>query len=198
MSNFKPYKQAYTLAAASLTGHASNVTGADWVITTDAAGDGLCHKVTVRNDTANNHSAKTIVLTGIGGNGEPISETIAAPAGSATVTSTKFYKQLLSAVPSATIGADTFDIGWTAEAVTPWLGIRSAPAVVAAIVGGTINYDIEYSYEQSAAEANDIVFTAESAKTAKVDHVFTGPIGAARVHVNSHTSGTLTVHIIVQ
>jgi len=198
MANFKPYKQSYTVAAASLTGHASNVTGDTWVVTTDTASDGLCHKVTVRNDSVTDHAAKTIVLTGIGGNGEPISETITAPGVSATVTSTKFYKQLLSAVPSATIGADTFDIGWTAEAVTPWLGIRSAPSVVAVIVGGTINYDIEYSYEQSAAEANDVVFTAESSKTAKIDHVFTGPLGAARVHVNSHTSGTFTVHIIVQ
>lgn len=41
-------KQTFTASAASLTGHASNVTGAAWTISTAGAADGLSHHVTIR------------------------------------------------------------------------------------------------------------------------------------------------------
>ena len=189
------FTNSFTCAAASLTGHASNVTGAAFTIATSSAGDGLEHKVTVRNDAAVDHSAKTLALVGVGANGEAVTETLTAPGTSATVTSTKYYKSLTSVTPSATIGADTFDIGWTAAARSAWFNITRYPLTVAVSVGGTINFDLQHSHNASVADSNLYPFTADSAKTANLEHSYTAPVQKSRVVVNSHTSGTFA-HII--
>lgn len=189
------FTQSYTCAAASLTGHASNATGAAWTIATGAAGDGLAHKVTVRNDSVTDHGAKTIVLVGVGPNGETLTETIAAPGTSATVTSTLYYKSLTSATPSATIGADTFDIGWTAAAHSPWLKVAKCPATVVCFIGGTINFDIQHSHSSSVADSNLYPFNAEAGKTASTEHIYTSPVQKVRINVNSHTSGTFALQV---
>lgn len=186
-------KESYTVAAASLTGHASNVTGDAWTITTAGADDGLAHQVTIRNDSVTDHSAKTIVLVGTGANGEAVTETLAAPGTSATVTSVKYYKTLTSATPSATIGADTFDIGWAATARSPWFYVSKLPAV-AVSVGGTINYDIQHKYDE--AVSTETAFNSATGKTADYEHVYTVAPRAARIDVNSHTSGTFTVFVV--
>lgn len=186
---------SFTCAAASLTGHASNATGAAFTIATTSAGDGLEHKVTVRNDSATDHSAKTLALVGVGANGEAVTETLTAPGTSATVTSTKYYKSLTSVTPSATIGADTFDIGWTAAARSAWLTITRYPVTVAVHVGGTINFDLQHSHASSIVDSNSYPFTADSSKTANLEHSYTAPVQKSRVVVNSHTSGTFA-HII--
>lgn len=198
-------KQSYTVAAANLTGHASNVTGASWTIATTTASDGLAHYVTVRNDSVTDHSAKTILLTGTGANGETVTETINAPGTSATVTSTKPFKTLTSAVPSATIGADTFDIGWAATAVSPWIdtdyNADNFNVSVAVDAGGTINYDVQHTYSVTAYGnpdyANAVAFNHSSlaAKTADAYGAHTSPVAAVRVNVNSHTSGTFSVYV---
>ena len=54
----------YTPEDNNLTGFASNVTGATWTLTATSSGDGLAHQVTIRNDTANDHSGKTATLVG--------------------------------------------------------------------------------------------------------------------------------------
>ena len=186
-------KQSFTVAAANLTGHASNVTGASWAITTTSAGDGMSHFVTIRNDSATDHSGKTITLSGTCANGLAVTEDLAGPAGSATVTSTRSYESLTAIATSATIGTDTFDIGWTAAARSPWYYVRNL-AAVAVSVGGTINFDIQHKYDE--AVTNAIAFTAEAAKTVDTEHVYTTPIRAARVDVNSHTAGTFTVYVV--
>ena len=73
------------VADADLTGFLSNATGATWTIATTAPTDGLAHQVSIRNDTANDHSAKTAVLTGTDANNAVLTETVTLPAGSATV-----------------------------------------------------------------------------------------------------------------
>jgi hypothetical protein len=194
------FQREFTVAAASLTGHASNVTGAEWAIATASAGDGLAHKVTIRNDSATDHGAKTVTLTGSGANGEAITETLAAPAGSATVTSTKAFKVLDSAVPSATIGADTFDIGWVAAGVSPWVELNQElqdfNVSVAVAVGGTINYDVQHTYHETFAEAVAFNHSGMTANTASDDGQYICPVSAVRVNVNSHTSGTFELFVV--
>jgi hypothetical protein len=196
------HRRTYTAAAASLTGHASNVTGAAWVIATAGAADGLAHHVTIRNDSATNHSAKTIVLVGTGANGEALTETLAAPGTSATVTSTKAFKTLTSATPSATIGADTFDIGWAATGHTPWVDLRPnvehfAASAAVYLVSGSLNFDGQHTYDHPPTE-DSVVFntSALTAKTATTDASYTAPITGFRVDVNSHTSGVFTVVVL--
>jgi archaellum component FlaF (FlaF/FlaG flagellin family) len=185
------------VAAANLTGHASNVTGAAWVVATASAGDGLAHHVTIRNDSVTNHSAKTVILTGKDANGNVQTETMNLPGASATVTSTKPFKELDGAVPSATIGADTMDIGWAATAVSPWVPLnfhlQNFSASVAVAIVGTINYDVQHTYDDiNAADAFAFNHTSLVAKTANADGSYVTPVAAVRVDVNSHTGGSFT------
>lgn len=200
MANRFPVKQTYTCAAADLTGHASDVTGATWVIATADAGDDLAHKITVRNDTATNHSTKTIVLVGTGANGEAITETIAAPNNAATVTSTKFFASLTSATVSATIGVDTFDIGWTAAAVTPWVdvdyGKDNFNVSIAVQKGGTINYDVQHTMDTAYDGAVAFNHASLAGQTASAYGNYTAPVVSVRANINSHTSGTVILYVL--
>jgi hypothetical protein len=188
-----PFSQTFTLAAASLTGHASNVTGASWTIGTATAGDGLAHHVTIRNDAAVDHSAKTITLSGVDADGNAISETLVAPGASAIVTSTKAFKSLGSAIPSATIGADTFDIGWAATGFTPFVECRNfgTASVAVFLESGTVNFGIQHCY------TSDLkAFNAETGKTASAYHEYSAPVYAVRAAINSHTSGVITLQVL--
>lgn len=105
-------------ANASLTGFASNVTGAAFTLTATSSGDGLAHQVSIRNDSANDHSGKTVTLVGTDPDGYALTEVVTGPGASATVESAGYFLTLTSATPSSTIGADTFDIGWVDEVAT--------------------------------------------------------------------------------
>jgi len=195
-----PVKQSYTCAAANLIGFASNVTGATWTLTANTAGDGLAHLVTIRNDTVNDHSGKTITLTGINADGIAITETLAGPGISATVTSTKAYKQLTTITVSATIGADTFDIGWSAVAFSPWINFdfhaKPFSASAAVFVGGTINFDLQHTYNEDDDLSTSSTFTALSGQTVNAEKAYTAPVVAVRAKVNSHTSGTFELYVL--
>lgn len=194
-------KQSYTAAALNATGYVSNATGATWTLSATTAADSLAHPVTIKNDSANDHSAKTAVLTGTDANDNALTETLALPAGSATVTSTKMFKTLTTVVPSATIGADTMDIGWTAVAQSPWVYLDYGQSVfnvsVAANIGGTINYDVEHTYE-AAVDGSSFAFkhTGLTSKTTDQDGQYIAPVSAVRVNINSHTAGTVDFYVV--
>ena len=194
-----PIKQVYTVAAENLTGHAS-VTGDAWVIGTANAGDGLAHQVTIKNNSVTDHSAKTIVLTGSDARGNAQTETLAAPGASATVTSTKLWGWLNTATPSVTIGADTFDIGWAAAAVSPWVDLeyyrKDFAVSVAVVASGTINYDVEHTYDTDLSGAEPFKHSLLQSKTASDDGQYAYPVTAVRVRVNSHTSGKVAFSVL--
>jgi hypothetical protein len=182
------------VADASLTGFASNVTGAAFVLTATAATDGLAHQVSIRNDSVTDHSGKTVTLVGTDPNGKALTEVVTAPGTSATVESAGYFLTLTSATPSATIGADTFDIGWVDEVATATYPIdwRSPYACnIAVDVTGTIDFTVQQAFNQvldgTAPVWSNI--TALASKTA--DTVSTAAIGATaiRLLVNSYSSG---------
>src|SRR5574337_64867 len=106
------YETAFMVVVVSAIGFKSNATGATWTLTATTPNDGLAHKVTIANDSATDHSAKTAVITGTDANNNALTETVNLPAASpAVVTSTKFFKTVTSIVPSATIGGDTMGLG---------------------------------------------------------------------------------------
>ena len=194
---FTKHQLPVTCAALSAAGLAASVTGAAFALDSNlVATDGLAHKVTVTNLTNNSHAGKTLAIVGLGANSEAITETLTAPAGNGTVTSVNFYRAITSITPSATIGADTFSIGWTAAGRSKWLDVLRAPASVAVYASGTINYDLQHSYADNIADANSYPFNGEAAKTASVDHAYTSPISKVRVNVNSHTSGVFNLNVI--
>lgn len=197
----RPRSYTYTLAALNRTGYLSNATGATWTLTsTTGPADGLAHLVTIIGDAATNHSAKTAVITGTDASDQAISETVNLPNGTATVTSTKYYKTVTSVVPSATIGADTMDIGWSAVGVTPTYVLDGACLAVASYSvepgATTANFTVQESNEDpfTAGYMQNCWYTAAAAGSVLVGGVFKESSRAARVLVNSHTSGVIEVN----
>jgi hypothetical protein len=194
------YSTQFTVSAADLTRFASNVTGATFTLTETTTGDSLAHQVTVRNDSATDHSAKTIILTGTDSVGAALTETINAPGVSATVTSSKFFLTLTSAVPSATIGADTFDIGIAATARSPWVRLNAyadTPATTIGVtVSGTINYDVLLCLDAPSGNSLTYNHADLTAKTATAYGGLTTPVTGVCVDVNSNTSGVFTLQVV--
>lgn len=192
----RPKEFDIDVADASLTGFASNVTGAAFTITTTATSDGLAHQVSIRNDTANDHSGKTVTLVGTDANGYAQTEVVTGPAGSATVESTLFFKTLTSATPSSTIGADTFDIGWVDEVASKMIPInwRGPTTSISVDVTGTLDFTVQQTFDTWAtvAEAQAVgwlAISALSAKTADTLGAATAGATAIRVILNSYSSG---------
>jgi len=197
-----PYSQiTYTPANVSLTGFASNVTGAAFTLTATSSGDSLAHQISIRNDSATDHSAKTLAAVGTDENGKAQTETITAPGASATVESAKYWMTLTSLTPSATIGADTFDIGWVDEFVTPTYPInwRGDSAAMNIGVTGTINYDVQQTFDDIQFKTTPYTWSVDvaatqSGATATLPILYSAHPKGVRLLVNSYTSGaTLTL-----
>jgi len=187
-------------ANTDLLRYASNATGATWTLTETTPGDGLARVVTIKNDSATDHSAKTAILTGTDADGRAQTETLNLPSTSATVTSTKHFLTLTSVVPSATIGADTMDIGIGDDIVSKtyplnhWSDV-AAPALID--VTGTINVDIELTFDPPN-QPEEFTWTDQSTPiwvnstnfaAATADKFSTLDVGAyaARFRINTYT-----------
>lgn len=192
------FTKTLTPANASLTGFASNVTGATFTLTASNSGDSLAHRVSIRNDSATDHSGKTVTLVGTGADGAALTEVVTAPGTSATVESTSYFMTLTRATPSATIGADTFDIGWADEFVTKTIPLnwKGGPGALRITVGGTINYDLENTLSDIQFETINwfVDDAAQDDETASLTARWEVTSKAIRVKANSYSSGaTLTL-----
>jgi len=138
-------------ANTSAVRYASNATGATFTLAqTTTGGVGLARIVSIVNDATTDHSGKTIAIVGTDADGKAQTETITGPGNAATVVSTKHFLTVTSVTPSATIGADTFDIGFNDDCVskTVPLDYRSTfAAVVSANMSGTVAWDYEVTYD---------------------------------------------------
>jgi len=198
----RPNKLSYSPAAANLIGYAENVSGATWTLTATTSADEMAHLVTIRNDVAVDHSAKTAILTGTDPDGNAQTETLSLPGASLTVTSTKYFKTLTTVVPSATIGADTMDIGWSAVSVTPTYPLDTYASNAANAymdISGTINFTGQQSFanvwEDDTYLTSFSAVTAFTGKTADTAGQMNEGATAMRVLINSITTGaTLTIY----
>lgn len=190
----------YTPANENLTGFASNVTGAAFTLTATSSGDSLAHQVSIRNDSITNHSGKTITLVGTDADGRAQTEIVTGPAASATVESSLYWLTLTSATPSATIGVDTFDIGWADEFAAKTLPVdwRSGEASLDVNVTGTINYDIEQSFDDVQLKTTAFSWSVDdpvtqSSQTADQTVLYLSHPKALRLKINSYSSGASIV-----
>lgn len=198
--------QTYTFAALDANGYADDVAyaGGGYALTASTAGDGCEHPVTILGNAATDHSGKTFTVAGTNADDVAISEALAGPNGVATVTTTLYFKTVTSVTVDATTGADTFDIGWTSLAHTPFvpLDIWINPfqvGVGAVVVSGSVNYDLQHTYDniESASPALVAYNNATMAgKTASFDVGLTYPVKAIRLDVNSHTTGVMRFTVI--
>jgi len=191
----RPHEYDFDPANVSLTGFASNVTGATFTLTANSSGDGLAHRVSIRNDSATDHSGKTVTLVGTDPDGNALTEVVTGPGTSATVESAGYFLALPTATPSATIGADTFDIGWVDEFCSQTIPLNWRAQTAAAInvdVTGTINFTVQQTFDAVSGtgphqNAQWLNIAALATKTA--DTTATASVGATaiRLVVNSYT-----------
>ena len=196
----------YTPEDDNLTGFLSNATGATWTLTTTTPGDSLAHFVIITNDSATDHSGKTAALPGTDADGRAQTETLTLPAASVAVTSTKYWKTLTTVFPSATIGADTMDIGWTDDIIGPTIPVNWRSLHFSLThqvdVSGTINYDLEYTLggvlgstaPSTLSWLNHATTVNEATDQSGSD---TANITAVRLAINSLTAGaTISLYLL--
>lgn len=201
-----PIRYSFAPATASTTGYAASVTGATFTLTNTTATDLLAHRVTVLNNSATNHSAKTLTFTGTDVDGFALTETIAAPAGNATVTTTGYYKTLTSVTVSATIGASTFSIGWAAQFISPTIGLNYHGGITGLniIVTGTINYTIQQTFNNiQTLDRTTINWLNQDdstlvAATASSNGNYIAGVIATRLVVNSYSASATIQYNITQ
>jgi hypothetical protein len=204
----RPYTKTYSPVTAATAGFATGVTGATFTLTTLATPDGLAHQVTILNNTATDHSAKTITIVGTDADGTSITETLAAPAGSVSVTSVKYYATLVSVTPSATIGADTFNIGYAAVSLSRTFVLNRRAGVnvatVSAVVTGTVNFTGQELFTGPQDYVNPpcnsqtwFDMSGMTSKTASTTSTNTTNAQATRIKINSVTNGaTIALSIL--
>lgn len=202
----RPYIYSASPVTSLATGFATNVSGATWTLTNTTTSDGLGHLVTIQNNSATDHSAKTGTIVGTDVDGHALTETVNLPAGTSTVTGTKYFKTVTSITPSATVGADTFNLGWGAVSVTPSFVLdrfANVGAAVMADISGTINFTGEETFNpmqsQTAFPSNSNTWFTMSGLSAKTaDTVSSCTLGAVgvRIKTNSVTNGA-TLSIVI-
>jgi hypothetical protein len=201
----RPVNRTYTPTTLNASGFALNVTGAVWALTANTVGDGVAHQVTIKNNSATDHSAKTAVITGNNADGATQTETINLPAGTATTTSALYFLTVTSVVPSATIGADTMNLGWNNLIATPMVVCdpyrQSAPRLTVEVTG-TINFTGQECYDDPFVQGVVpawFTITALSGKTANTSTDADGGITGFRVITASFTAGaTLKVGVLTR
>ena len=197
----RPKKYSYTVAAASAAGFmaTTTLTGAGPTFTTiaGAPGDGLAHLVSVTS--AANINTIVFTINGTDANDNTVSTTVTG-VNANTVTGTVYFKTVTSVSISATLGANTASVGWTAVAYSPILrlnypGVGQA-TIQCDVAGSTINYTPLQSVSPVVADHTSMSWLAAVAAGATSTVTTCAQAATAvRVLVNSHTSGVLKVSI---
>jgi len=203
-----PIKFSYTPAATTAAGLADDIAYAapGYALTANDAGDGLAHIISILGNAVTDHSGKTFTISGTDADGILQSEAIAGPNGVATVTTTKYFLTVTSVTVSATTGADTFDIGFTAVAVCPsfLLNRRQDDFQVSlgVAITGTINFTVQHCFDaQHVTAPSTLTWWPHSSlvsKTVSADGNYAFPVTATRLLINSVTAGATVVFFVVQ
>jgi len=193
----RPKRIVYTLTALSANGFAANLTGTGPFTTFSAPGDGIAHQVTLQS--AANLSGITMTVVGKDSNGNAQTEAIAGPNAN-TVNLTKYFKTITSITASATLGANTMNVGWTALVQTPTIPVDFAkltgPCVVVGI-GGTVTYTAQQTSDDIFNLSNTIAWATlgTAGATATATTMANSGTTGVRVTVASHTSGVITLAV---
>lgn len=196
--------QSYTSVALSATGFASAVaySGGGYALSATTPNDGTGHLVTFLNNTATTHVGQNITFTGTDANDNPLTETLTGPGASVAITTAGFYKTLTSVTASATTGADTFNIGWTAGSVgaTIYPIIERFGAfnteIFCLVASGSPTYGVDYTADATPAGLIASSWLAHAtivAKTVTFDGQLTYPVLALRLHFTATGKVNITV-----
>lgn len=142
-----------------------------------------------------NDSGITFTVTGKNFAGNPLTETITG-GNIAAVATTQDFKTVSSVTHTGSV-AGTVTIGTNGVGSSPWFMIDRDQGIVnigiAVIVSGTMNYTVEYTYDDPNAPYTGTFptafpLTALASKTASTDSLITFPVFAIRLTQNSFTN----------
>lgn len=203
-----PVRFSFTPAALNATGLASAVaySGGGYALSATTMADSLAHIVTITGLAATNHSAKTFTITGTDANDATLTEAIAGPNGAVAVSSTLHFKTVTSVTVSATTGADTFNIGWTAVAVSQTCPLNwrdeNYQVALGVIITGTINVTVQHTVDglhgEYVTQPSWFPHSFLASITASADGNYDFPAVATRLLINSVTAGATVVLAVVQ
>lgn len=203
----RPKSWSYTPADDDTDGFGNDLVGTSgvaFVLTATTAADSLAHKViiTPSGSVTGNYS-----ITGTDADGRTQTETLATDTTNA-VTSAKYYKTLTSILAPSGIGAETVDIGWTDDIVTPTILLNHKQADFKVRFNVIITGTIDYSVQQTLSEirSGDSAYSTWNwlshgsvvAKTTSQEGYFAVPVTAMRVLINSLTTGATFKILLVQ
>ena len=202
-------KLSHTPAALSANGLAAAVAWAagGYALSATTMNDQLGHLVTIAGIAVTDHNAKTFTVTRTDADGIALTEGIAGPNGAVTVTTTKHFKTVTSITVSSTTGADTFNLGWSAVAVSQTICIdwreNSFEVSLGLIITGVINYSIQHCLDNlrgtvAPVSLNWFPHSSLVAKTANADGNYAFPITATRLLINSITAGATIQTYVMQ
>lgn len=201
----RPRKFSYIPADDDTDALANDITGTGpWVPTATSAGDGLAHLISLNSAAA--LDGIDITLTGTDADDIPQTETRAGPGAGLTVYSSKYFKTLTGVSASSTLGANTMDVGYKDDCVTPtyplnWRG-NEFTVSLGVNVTGTINYTVQHCMQRmSDGPPSTLTWWPHSSlasKTADADGNYGFPVTAIRLHINSLTAGALVDFHVTQ
>ena len=167
----------------------------------------------------NEGAPRTLALVGTDRAGNAIKETLSVPAGGAgsPINTTQDFLTLTSATPAGGGWSANMTLGTGGIASGPWIVMNSQVSPsnigIAVVVSGTVNYTVEYTYDNlnaltlsgsqgfsSIIQPTVWSFSALASKTASTDLVnvpWIEPIWAMRLTLNSFTNpGSATATFI--
>jgi len=137
-------------ANSSTDHYGSGVTGATFTMDETDSGDSLARQPIVLNNDARDDAAITLTFVGTDADGKAQTEVTAGPGISTTVTATKFYLTLTSVTPVSTIGANTYDIGYTDIIVSKTYPLNhwsDVAAPINVVETGTADFTAELTFD---------------------------------------------------
>jgi hypothetical protein len=171
-------------AAADTNNIASGVTassGAAFTLITDiaGAGDGLAHKIII---TPSGSVTGNYTITGKDADGKAFSETLATDTVNA-VTSVDYYATDIVVTAPAGLGAETVDIGWTADSLSPQINPKLSRVPTfnlgfgCSVESGTPTYTVQHTYDGETWYSHSTV----SAETTAQEGNYTSPVHGIRL-----------------
>jgi hypothetical protein len=200
-----PRVQEYTFtpAAEDADYFADNVGGAGpFTQLATATPDGLAHQVSIKENSSQNQSGKTFTVVGTDADGKALTEVITGPTSGATVESSGYFKTVTSVTPSATLGANTVDVGYVDEFVSFTIPLDSRLGKAAEVdVTGTIDYTVQVTLDQVLKKDATVVWketiTDLTGKSADGIGQAPGGTSAFRFKANSYSTGA-TARIVTR
>lgn len=199
------YRKEYTLTNANQNYFANNATGDTITLANNATPDGYAYKVAILNNTANSKTGINFTITGLDADGKAQSEVLAGPGASVAVYSVGYYSSITSITVSATLGADTVDIGtsgYFASQTFPLTSDKTASLDVN-LKSGSINFTGQASYNEVSTTQPPYLWDNLSSagqdfyqQTASNNTFLLSPPNAVRLITSSFTSPNFVFTII--